>query len=96
MARARKKKKSLFIRFAVLSFIAVITFLLVDMQIEVNSKKRELEQLKSDIAAQELENAESQRLLDMGDDAEYVERAARDKLGYAYPDEKVFVDRSAN
>ena len=96
MARARKKKKSLFIRLAVLSFIAVITFLLVDMQIEVNSKKRELEQLKSDIAAQELENAESQRLLDMGDDAEYVERAARDKLGYAYPDEKVFVDRSAN
>ena len=96
MAKTRKRKKSIIIRLAVLCFIVFITFLLVDMQIEVNTKRRQLAQLQSDIEAQKLENAESQRLLELGDDEEYIEKIARDKLGYAYPDEKVFVDQSAN
>ena len=38
----------------------------------------------------------AQRLLETGDEKELIERAARERLGYVYPDEQVFIDPSGN
>ena len=32
----------------------------------------------------------------MSADKDYIERIARERLGYAYPDEKVYIDSSKN
>ena len=64
------------------------------MQVEVTTKRRQLDSIEREIYRQELENAEIKRVLDGGTDREYIERVAREKLGYAYPDEKIFIDRS--
>ena len=45
------------------------------------------------MAQQQSETLELQRLLESGSDiGEYYEKVAREKLGYSYPDEQIFVD----
>ena len=39
-----------------------------------------------------LQNDELERVLESGSDTEIIERVARDKLGYAKPNERVFID----
>ena len=44
----------------------------------------------------EAANTELQRTLDSGDEAAYMERIARDKLGYVLPGEHIYVDMSGD
>ena len=94
MARKRKHRSSWLTRLAVLGFAVYVTVSLIGMQVEVTSKRRELLALQQNVEQQKLINAETERMLDGENDKEYIERIARDKLGYAYPDEKIFIDRS--
>ena len=55
---------------------------LVFNQVDIAAKQKEL---------QDLEN-ELERVLESGSDLEIIERVARDKLGYAKPNERVFID----
>ena len=43
-----------------------------------------------------LEIAEKSKLLESGDDAAFIERAAREKLGFVYANENVYIDISGN
>ena len=52
--------------------------------------------LEKQVEDQLLENQELRSLLDMRQDEKYIERVARDRLDYAYPDEKVYIDISGN
>ena len=61
---------------------------------QVAAKRRELLALQQYVEQQKLVNEETQRILSGESDEEYIERIAHDKLGYAYPDEKIFIDRS--
>ena len=46
------------------------------------------------LVAQQMEDLE--RILSLGDDQQYIESIARDQLGYAYSDERFYVDDSGN
>ena len=52
--------------------------------------------MEESIKLQQASNDEVKRILDGGTNLEYIERIAREKLGYAYPDEKIFIDRSGS
>lgn len=69
-------------------------FSLIASRIELSSKNRELEQIQVKVEQQRIENKETERLISMNEDKKYIERIARDKLDYAYPDERVFIDIS--
>ena len=69
---------------------------LVFAQIDIVSKRQQLENLTQQVAAQEAANTELQRTLDSGDEAAYMERIARDKLGYVLPGEHIYVDMSGD
>ena len=71
-------------------------FRLVFAQIDIVSKRQQLENLTQQVAAQEAANTELQRTLDSGDEAAYMERIARDKLGYVLPGEHIYVDMSGD
>lgn len=96
MTKRRKRRVNWLVRFFMLSFVTYVTISMIGMQVEVTSKRRELMALEQGIEQQRLINTETQRLLEGDTDAEYIARIARDKLGYAYPDEKIFIDRSGN
>lgn len=96
VSKRKKRKANWLVRFFMLCFVGYVAVSLIGMQVAVTSKRRQLLALQQSVVQQQRLNAETQRLLNGEDDEEYIERVARDKLGYAYPDEKIFIDRSGN
>lgn len=91
MAERKRKQKKGFSALAVrIGLVCVCIYLCVSLvfaQIDIVSKRQQLENLTQQVAAQEAANTELQRTLDSGDEAAYMERIARDKLGYVLPGE---------
>lgn len=78
-------------------FVIVLCSLMLSFiqnQVEIASKRQELEAVQAQLDAQIAENTELQRVLESGTEEEIIERIARDNLGYAKPGERVFVDTS--
>ena len=70
-------------------------YLVVNMvlnQVEIRTKREQLQTVEQQLEIQQAQNEELQRILESGSDQELIERVARDKLGYAKPNERVFVD----
>lgn len=87
-----KKKKFWLVRLAALIFIAAIGVQLINIQSQLSNKKQELASLQQQLSTQLEENEELQKTLDTGINDEYVEKIAREKLGYVSPFERVFID----
>ncbi len=95
--RVRKQKKSfsaLALRIGLICVCGYLCVALVFAQIEIVSKRQQLENLSQQASAQQAANEELRRVLDAGDEAAYMERVARDKLGYILPGEHIYVDLS--
>lgn len=75
-------------------FVAVVylTVSLISAQFELMTQKREYENLVRQQEKIQEQVDETQRLADQEDKSEYIEQIARDKLGYAYPGEKIYQD----
>ena len=65
---------------------------LVFNQVDIVAKQKELQDLENQLEQQRQQNDELERVLESGSDQEIIERVARDKLGYAKPNERVFID----
>ncbi|MEG0768616.1 MAG: septum formation initiator family protein [Ruthenibacterium sp.] len=97
MSQKRRRK----MRFTALAlrvgFVCVVLYLavmLVSTQVEIVARRQQLTNVTQEVDAQKAENLELQRTLDSDNEDAYIERVARDKLGYARPNERVFVDMS--
>ena len=98
MSRTRKKAKTLWWAVSRLFFILLLLSMLaayVSNQVTISSKQAELDALNEQIAQQQSENEELERILS-GDPDEIVEWIARDSYGYAAPNERIIVDISGN
>ena len=92
---SKKSKKSyyaLFLKGGVALLCIYLVVALVMSQVEIMIKRQQIDSLDSAITRQVAENQELQRLLTSGDEDEYIERIARDKYGYAGPQERIFID----
>lgn len=96
MKRSKKKNKSIFLRFFVLIFCAYFTVTLASLWKELDAKNKELavaikqhETLLNDVK-------ELKTLLNSDNNSEIIEKAARERLGYIYSDEQLFIDVSGN
>lgn len=96
--KARKQKKNAFsalaLRIGLVCVCAYLCIALVFAQIDIVSKRQQLENLTQQAQAQQAANEELRRVLDSDDEAAYMERVARDKLGYVLPGEHIYVDMS--
>ena len=98
MARTRKKAKTLWWAVSRLFFILLLLSMLaayISNQVTISSKQAELDAINEQIAQQQSENEELERILS-GDPDEIVEWIARDSYGYAAPNERIIVDISGN
>ena len=80
-------------------FIALLVygiFLTAKQQIDVMAKRQELEDLQNQCEQQILENEQLNNTLANENEADYVERIAREEFGYAYPDERIYIDISGS
>lgn len=97
MAKKRDRRKSgsgLLLKLSVYLLAGYLVVTLVSSQMDILSKRQDLAALQAQYAQQTAENTELERLLSSGDTAENMERIAREKLGYAAPEEIVYVDVS--
>ena len=65
---------------------------LISRQSALMSKKQELKELEESKERIQLEIITTESLLDESDEATYIEKVAREKLGYMYPGEKIYID----
>ena len=86
-------KKKINIR-SVLFLLAIVylAISLITAQFNLMTKKQELAAVQSQKYRLELEVADTQSLLEEDQDEVYIERIARERLGYANPGEKVYID----
>lgn len=88
-----KKKKSRFLR-PVLTIIVVCFCIyavgdIISQQAQIVQLQKETNQISQKITEAKQQNDEYSRLLS-SDEAEYIERIAIEKFGYAYPNERRF------
>ena len=96
MGKDKRVSKSRLLKIAVCLFVVYIAYSIVMQQLEIRERKVALETVQQQCQQHIEENKEGARLLAMSADKDYIERIAREKLGYAYPDEKVYIDSSKN
>ncbi|MEG0485183.1 MAG: septum formation initiator family protein [Oscillospiraceae bacterium] len=92
--KPKTKLTSLLVRLGacVLSLYLVVS--LITTQVEIVANRNQLLSVHQEIETQKAQNTEIKRVLETSSEDELIERIARDRLGYARPDERVFVDMS--
>ncbi|MGI6280413.1 MAG: FtsB family cell division protein, partial [Acutalibacteraceae bacterium] len=69
---------------------------LVNLWGSLNDSITELKSLKAQLSAEKNEVEELKAILESDSDKPLIEKAARERLGYIYSDEQVFVDISGS
>ena len=94
MAYTGKKRKSIILRVLFLAFTIYIIISLTSLQVQLIGLKRELNSKNARYNELNLEIDEALHLLDSGNETELIEKTARERLVYYYPDEEVHIDIS--
>ena len=99
-AKKKTKKgfgfKKFIFSFGIIAFGIYAAYSFVTYQYDLAQKQRELEEIQQKCEETRLANAEMERLLDQKDSTDYLEKLAREKLGYGYKDEVFYIDISGN
>lgn len=91
-----KPRKSILVRLLVVVIFLYLLLSLGGLYEQLEEKRQNLVALEQKNAGMKLSIDEMNDLLLNGTEEEIIERAARDRLGYVYADEKVFVDAKGN
>ncbi len=93
-AKKPRKKRNIILGVCFGLFIAYACFTLISQQIQINRKQSELAELEDKIVIQEVKNGEVEDVYKSDDkkSEEYIKKIAREELGYAEPDERVFIN----
>lgn len=91
VVQTKRKSKNLLLKLAlaILAIYAVVC--IVNQQIVIAEKKQEVNSLNAQLQNQQMENAEMREMSGSENNEEYLERAARESLGYGYGDETQYV-----
>lgn len=96
MKKKKRKNKSILLRIMILGVCVYMLATLSGLWNTLNESRKELEALKDQYAAEQNDIDELRAMLEDGSEAKIIEKAARERLGYVYPDEQVFIDISGN
>ncbi len=92
----KKNNKSYFVRFLVLGVCVYLVATLTGLLTTLNESKSQLALLEEQYAAEKNTIEELRTMLENNEDYAIIEKAARERLGYVYSDEEVFIDISGN
>lgn len=89
-----KKKRNIIFGVLLVLFAAYAVVTLISQQVQINQKQSELSELEDKIIIQEVKNGVVEQVYNSSDkeNEEYIKKIARDELGYAEPDERVFIN----
>ena len=96
MKKKKRKNKSILLRIMILGVCVYMLATLSGLWNTLNESRKELDTFKAQYAAEQNDIDELRAMLEDGSEAKIIEKAARERLGYVYPDEQVFIDISGN
>lgn len=95
-AKGRKvnhmKSTSVLFKVFMACFVCYAVYTLVTLGIAIMNKETAIRELQEQIEMQKIENDELKDMVENGVSQDYIEKIAREKLGLAYPNERIFVD----
>lgn len=94
MSGKQKAKKSIFVRILVIGVSVYMIITLAGLWKDLNESRLKLLALKAEYTAEQAEVEELKSILEDGSQTELIEKAARERLGYVYPDEEIYADNS--
>lgn len=94
--KKKKRSKSVLLRVLILGVCAYMIVTLAGLMSTLNESKEQLDGLKRQQAATQNDIEELRSMLTDDSKTKIIEKAARERLGYVYPDEQVFIDISGN
>ena len=96
MSRGVNKSRSIIVRLIVLFVASYMVVTLIGLFGELRENRNRLEELKATLSKEQIKIEEYKALLSEGSHADIIEKAARERLGYVYSNEEVYVDISGN
>lgn len=96
MKKKKRKNKSILLRLMILGVCVYMIATLSSLWKTLSESQRQLDELEEQYAQEKNDIEELQALLAEGSESKIIEKAARERLGYVYPDEQVFIDISGN
>ena len=96
MKRKARGERSIILKVVCLGVCIYVFATLVNLWSTLNESQAELKALKEEYAATENDIAELKAMLADESNAQIIEKAARERLGYIFSDEQVFIDISGN
>ena len=96
MSKGAKKSRSVIVRLLVLFLVSYMMITLIGLFREYREAQSKLVELKSNLKKEQLQVEEYKSLLNEGSHADIIEKAARERLGFVYSNEEVYVDISGN
>ena len=96
MAEEKKLKRSFIVSFCMIALCAYFAISLITIHRNIKETKAEIDNVKASYNEQVAENNRIKKRIGGGEIDEYVEKVARDELGYVKPGEHVYYDVSVN
>ncbi len=96
MKKKKRKNKSILLRLMILGVFVYMIATLSGLWNTLNESYRQLAELEDQYAAEQNDIAELKAILAEGSESKIIEKSARERLGYVYPDEQVFIDISGS
>lgn len=95
METRRKHRIPALVKVALFCFALYAAITLIHLQLAISEKSQRIAALNAAIQSQTTENADLREQLEKGASDDQIASIARDKLGYGYPQERIFVDASS-
>lgn len=96
MRRKPKQKRSILLKLIILAFCIYMVATLSNLWSTLNKSQAELEELILQKHNDERTIEELKDVLSDDSNKQIIEKAARERLGYIYSDEQIFIDISGN
>lgn len=96
MRQKPKRKRSIIVRVAVLCLSVYMIATLIGLGNKYAELKEEESRLLDYKSSLELSNQELEALLESDSHKEIIEKAARERLGFVYSGEEIYIDISGN
>ncbi len=86
--------KKIIIIVTIAVFILYLLVCVITVNIDIRERQNELAKLNEQLETQQILNSELSDMIDSGEVEDYLMRIAREKYGYVFPDEEVYIDIS--
>lgn len=96
MKRKTKQKRSFILKLLILGVCVYMIATLANLCTTLNESMAKLNSLKAEYAATQNDIEELKAMLKDESNTKIIENAARERLGYIYSDEQIFIDVSGN